>query len=247
MKENEYSEFKMGNNSVDGIDTPLQEQIENVRLEKLSNRITFISIFIPCLLGIVIFLAYIDIKKRVTTVHDTGTTTVQDLSKDLETKLSELTSKYKTIETNISSLQTEIKEATTAIKYIRSARKSDNQNFKTSIANLEKNITDSVNDLKRISSELKTIETNHNNKTLTFSKKIDKITTIINKINSDISNLSSTKLDRKTFNFILENNEKIYDQKLNKLIKDIEKKILSSSTRSEPLKIQGEITEQDIQ
>jgi chromosome segregation ATPase len=248
MKEDEYSDFKIGIDD-EGIDPRFQEEIENTRIEKLSNRITFISILIPCLIGVIIFLAYLDIKKRVTTVHDTGTKEVQNLSKDLETKLSELISKYKKTENTISSLQAEIKEATTAIRYIRSARKADNKKFNTSIANLEKKTKSSTDTLKNVSSELKTINANFNKKIPNFSKKVDDIYAKLNKINSDIAKLSSVKIDKKALDSALKNEQKLYDKKLDQIKRQIEKKTISiPSTKVQPKTATEpeEIIEQDI-
>ncbi len=256
MEEKNTSDFKIGIDN-ESPDPQFQEEMENTRIEKLSNRITFISILIPCLLGIIIFLAYLDIKERVTTVHDTGTMEVQSLSKDLEAKLSDLTSKYNEIENHTSSLQAKLNEATTAIKYIRSARKTDNKKFNTSIANLEKKIKSSTNGLKNVSSELKTIDTNFNKKIANLSKKVDTMHTTLNKINSDISKLSSIKLDKKAFDSALKNEQKLYDRKLNQLERNIKKKFsiktLSKTAPSKDITTEStviepeEIIEQDIQ
>ncbi|MBU4414895.1 MAG: hypothetical protein KJ976_07285, partial [Proteobacteria bacterium] len=216
-------------------DRQFQEEMENTRIEKLSNRITFFSVFIPCLIGVIIFLAYLDIKRRVTTVHDTGTMEVQSLSKELETKLSDLTSKYNQIENNISSLQAESKEATTAIKNIRSARRTDNKKFDSSITNLEKKITSSTNDLKNVSSELKTIDTKFDNKLANISKTADKISVELNSLKTDISKLSSVKIDKKALDSALQNEKKLYDQKLDQIKRDFDKKISSiPSTHAQP-------------
>jgi chromosome segregation ATPase len=260
MNENDKSDFKIG------IDDEIQdhrfhEEMENIRIEKLSNRITFISVLMLCLIAIIFFLAYLDIKKRVATVHDTGTTEVKNLSKDLEEKLSDLTSKYKQLEDSLSkienhtsSLQEELNEATTAIKYIRSARKTDNKEFNDSISKIEKKSSSISNDLKNVSSELKTFDTKFNNKLANLSKTADKISVEVNKLKSDISKLSAVKVDKKTLDSALKNEQKLYDQKLNQLERNIGKKIISmpatqvqpktatESTIIEP----GEIIEQDI-
>jgi chromosome segregation ATPase len=267
MNENDKSDFKIGIDD-EGPDRQFHEELENIRIEKLSNRITFISVLIPCLIAIIIFLAYLDIKKRVTTVHDTGTMEVQSLSKDLEAKLSSLSSQYKQlenslpkIENNISSLQAEIKEATTAIRQIRSARKIDNKKFDTSIANLEKKITSSTNGLKNVSSEIKAFDSKFNKKLASLSNTADKISielnNLKNNLKSDIVKLSSVTIDKKTLNSALKNEQKLYDQKLDQLKRNIEKKIFSikalpktapsEDTTTESTVIEpGAIIEQDI-
>ena len=267
MDEKNTSNFKIRLDD-EGQNSRFQEEMKNIRIEKLSNRITFISVLIPCLIGIIIFIAYLDIKKRVTTIHDTGTMEVQSLSKDLETNLSSLSSQYKQlenslhkIENNISSLQGEIKEATTAIRYIRSARKTDDKKLNTSITNLEKKIKSSTNGLKNVSSELKTIDTNFNKKITNLSKKVDNIHNGLNKINSDISKLSSVKIDKKALDSALKNEQKLYDKKIDQIKRNFQKKINSiSSTQVQsktaipedrtteiPITEHGAIIEQNIQ
>lgn len=260
MEEKDTSNFKIGIDD-ESQDRQFQEEMENTRIEKLSNRITFISVLIPCLVGIIIFLAYLDIKNRVATVHDTGTTDVKNLSKDLEEKLSDLTSKYKQledsfskIENHTSSLQTKLDEATTAIKYIRSARKIDNKGFNNSISEIEKKSASISNNLKNVSSELKTFDTKFNKKLANLSKTADKISIDLNKLKSDISKLSAVTVDKKTLDSALKNEQKLYDRKLNQLEKNIEKKIISTpatqvqpKTTTESTIIKpGEIIEQDI-
>jgi uncharacterized phage infection (PIP) family protein YhgE len=260
MEENDKSDFKIGIDD-ESQDRRFQEEMENTRIEKLSNRITFISVLIPCLVGIIIFLVYLDIKNRVATVHDTGTTDVKNLSKDLEEKLSDLTSKYKQledsfskIENHTSSLQTKLDEATTAIKYIRSARKTDNKGFNNSISEIEKKSSSISNNLKKVSSELKTFDTKFNKKLANLSKTADKISIDLNKLKSDISKLSAVTVDKKTLDSALKNEQKLYDRKLNQLEKNIEKKIISTpatqvqpKTTTESTIIEpGEIIEQDI-
>ncbi|MDL1967577.1 MAG: hypothetical protein LWW97_03275 [Deltaproteobacteria bacterium] len=264
MEEKDTSNFKIGIND-ESQNHQFQEEMENIRIAKLSSRITFISVLIPCFIGIIIFIAYLDIKKRVMTVHDTGTTEVQNLSKELETKLSALTSKYKKFEdslpgikNNISSLQTNLNEAATAIKYIMSARETDNKGFNNSISKIETSVSSISNGLKSVSSKLKTIDSNFNKKLAALSKTADKISIELNKLKSDMSKLSSIKVDKKILDSTLKNERKLYDQKIDQLKKDIEKKInsiktLRKTTPSEDTKTEstvikhGGITEQDIQ
>lgn len=260
MNENDKSDFKIGMDD-ESQDHLFQEEMENIRIEKLSNRITFISVLMLCLIAIIFFLAYLDIKKRLATVHDTGTTEVKNLSKDVEEKLSDLISKHKQlkdslskIENHTSSLQAKLNETTTAIKYIRSARKTDNKGFNDSISKIEKKSSSISNDLKNVSSELKTFDTKFNKKLADLSKTADKISAELNKLKSDISKLSAVIVDKKTLDSAFKNEQKLYDQKLNQLKRNIEKKIISmpapqvqpktaiESTIIEP----EEIIEQDI-
>jgi hypothetical protein len=65
-------------------------QVDELRMEKLSQRVTMISILIPVLIVVVLVIAYMDIKQRVIRTEDTGTSGVQKLSEDMESRFSTL-------------------------------------------------------------------------------------------------------------------------------------------------------------
>jgi hypothetical protein len=65
-------------------------EINELKLEKISQRVTLISVLIPVLIVIVLVITYLDIKKRVTQTEDTGNIEFQKLSADLESRFSSL-------------------------------------------------------------------------------------------------------------------------------------------------------------
>ena len=100
---------------------------ENLRIEKLSTRVTLVAVLIPCLLVIVLAVAYLDIKNRVINTQNTGSMGFQNLSKDLESRFSSLSLKQakiekqfadnsKTLEMATAALQVNLKKATTALQ-----------------------------------------------------------------------------------------------------------------------------------
>ncbi len=68
-----------------------REELNDLKIEKLGNRITIISVILPCLIGAVIFFAYMDMEERMASVHDTGQTEVQEVAEDLGAKLNAMT------------------------------------------------------------------------------------------------------------------------------------------------------------
>ena len=88
MTEDKSSDFKFRIDE-ESPDSVFQDEIRELRLEKLSKRVTIVSILIPCLIGGLIAIAYLDLKKRVFINQDTGAKTVQGLSKDMDAKLYE--------------------------------------------------------------------------------------------------------------------------------------------------------------
>ncbi len=92
MTENESAKFRI--RSDDNPEAHFQEDNQGLKLDKLSRRLTLITILIPCLIGGILFLVYRDIQMRVGQVSDTGTSKVRTLSKDLESRYSSLSLKH---------------------------------------------------------------------------------------------------------------------------------------------------------
>jgi chromosome segregation ATPase len=89
---------------------------ENLRIEKLSTRITLVAVLIPCLLVIILGIAYLDIKNRVINTQNTGSMGVQNLSKDLESRFSNLSLKQARLEQQIAEASQAVETATAALQ-----------------------------------------------------------------------------------------------------------------------------------
>ena len=78
MAEDPSPEFKFSDEDQDP-ETFYQEEIKDLKVEKLSQRVTLLSILLPILMGIAIFFAYRDLTGRVSLTQDTGSMEVQRL------------------------------------------------------------------------------------------------------------------------------------------------------------------------
>lgn len=67
-----------------------QEEIASLKIDKLSNRVTIISIILPCIIGAILVFAYLDMKERVVDVDQTKNTQVERISQQLDGKLNAL-------------------------------------------------------------------------------------------------------------------------------------------------------------
>ena len=212
----------------------VQEDLDDLKVEKLHKRITRISIIIPCLVVIIILAAYFDLKKNLSSVNTKGNMGVQTLSKELESRFSSLSIKEANLEETLgkktaalekaaASLQTATKEATTAIKYIRSARKKDNENIASAIKKIEKTLASIPKDLEKILSDLKAIDKTSSAKLVIFSQFMDSSKNDLLTIRSDISSLKSSKADRTA----LKDQQKVYQLALRQLTTNLEDRIKS--------------------
>jgi len=74
-----------------GIEAPdCHPDINHIKIETLSKRITLISILLPCLMGIIIFFAYLDMRGKVADANLNKQTEVEKISQQFQEQLSAL-------------------------------------------------------------------------------------------------------------------------------------------------------------
>jgi len=88
MEDEKSHSFKISGN--DEPEDIRQNEIRDLKVEKLGHRVTLLTVLIPCMILVIGIIAYLDIKDRVTRSQDTGAIGVQKLSKDLASKFSSL-------------------------------------------------------------------------------------------------------------------------------------------------------------
>ncbi len=233
MAEKDSKKFEMQMDD-ESQDYQIPEEINDSKVERLNKRITHISIVIPCLVIIIILAAYFDLKNNLSSMNTKGNMGVQSLSKELESRFSSLSikeanleestgKKMADLEKTVASLKTETKEATTAIRYIRSARKSDNKKTEDAINAINKNLNSIPKDLNKISSDVKKMEQSLTEKLTHMSQFIASSKNDLQKINSEISSLNSAKVDRTALN----DQQKVYQLALRQLTSNLEDRITS--------------------
>jgi len=125
----------------------LQDEAKDSRIEKLSKRITLISLLIPLLIGAVLAFVYFDLKSRLDKISGTESTGVSRLSKDLESRFSILSIKQAKLENllnkKISSIEKEFSSFKPNLKKTEKRIDVTNKNIKslnTSKYDLDKDI-----------------------------------------------------------------------------------------------------------
>ena len=214
-------------------DLQFQDDFDAPQLEQLNKRITRMSILIPCLLGAILLAGYFNIKTHLTKVNTTGAIGVQTLSKELESKFSSLSvreaslketmeNKVGSLEKTTADLQKSVKEALTAIRHIRTARKSDNQKSADAINAIEKTLASMTKNLDKLSADLKRFDRALTQKLTDLSEagKND-----VAKIRSDMSALKTGMVQQKDVDSALKNQRETYQLALRKLTSKLEDKI----------------------
>ncbi|MBN1930110.1 MAG: hypothetical protein JW786_00690 [Desulfobacterales bacterium] len=253
MKENMSSKFKLHIDD-EGADSQFQAELAELQINKLSRKVTRISIYILCLTAIMLAIAYLDIKKKIGNIQNTGSNQVQGLSENLESRFSSLSLQYAKLEDSMNKKFLSIEEKTAVLK------KDLNQSEKfiqTVQANQKDKKEAEKKEIENIKSEIKRINEKFTAQFTEIISFADQTQKKIKKLQTDLSAFSSLKIDLKKLNLALENQQKNYQQKLTVLSNEFEDKIQSIQERiaaiqklnefiATPPPEPGKIIEQDL-
>ena len=167
MTNKKRTQFKMqiDNHEPDAL---FAEERDDLKFEKLAQKVTIISILIPVLIGVILVISYLDIKTRVSSFKDTGESEVQSLSKNLESRFSSLSVKFASLEETFTgnikkaaktqrSLQARLKEAEKSVRWL-SKIKAAKKTFDQKTAGIEENLTAIRTDLQTLDSNLTSLD-----------------------------------------------------------------------------------------
>jgi uncharacterized phage infection (PIP) family protein YhgE len=145
-------EFKIRfseNDSIDD-DSAMREEIIEKRLEKLATRVTLISILVPVLIFVIFTFAYLDIKNRIFSMHDTGVDELQKLSRDLESKFSSLSVRFAKFEDSFAEREKSLKSIEESFSKKIVPMEKALSAMETSMIDVKKNIRESEKNIKEI-------------------------------------------------------------------------------------------------
>ena len=228
-------------------DFVFQDEIKNLRLEKLSKRVTIIAILIPCFICILLLLVYFDLRNKVTANQSTGTMNIQSMSKDFDTRLNKLSSQLSKIEESLASNISSYEKKISSLKF--RIYRMENKNKKLISSKAYKQ------DQEIVKKEINNFSTKLEGLDIIFSGKITGLTAEQNAIKKDLVNLStdiSSLSSQKQINRIfldnqLKQQEKNQQQELSQIKKEIENKLLLMQKQlkklDKRLKLSGKISQ----
>lgn len=167
------------------------EELKDLRVEKLSQRVTLLTILLPCLTAVALYFGYQDLSGRVGRSNDSGSLEIQRLSKDLEDLAKNFNEKLITFSTTLS---TQDKDFGTSIEGRLFA-------INKNIDQLKSNLSAFNEDLKRdLAQNQDTIEKLKASKADKKSQAaaIEKINAVIDPIKEDLQKLKTVGQDLKT-------------------------------------------------
>ena len=258
IDDEQYSSFKFNGDDdeePDSEQTIYREEARDRRVEKLSHRVTIISILIPVLIGVIFYIAYREITGRVSQSQDTGAMEIQNLSSKLEENFDKLSVKYSELEAALSqklealekvdrSMKANLKQAEDTVAKIN-ASKVDKKDQEDAIAKIDKALNPIRQEIKTIKAATTDVQAQNNDlkqqldalsanliklsasteKTLKESAALH--TKELTAIQSELSTLSGKKMDKDSLQLELLKARKLFQRDLDVTKAAIDKRLSS--------------------
>ena len=152
MAEKKPPEFRFNTDDQEP-DELYHEEMKDLRVEKLNQRMTLITILLPCLIAVAIYFGYRDLTSRVHQSRDSGNLEVQKLSKQMEALSKKFNEKLITFSSTLSaqdqdfgnSISSKLNTMNNNIEVLNQSMKSFNENLnqtKSAIGKLDKSKAD---------------------------------------------------------------------------------------------------------
>ena len=164
------------------------EELKDLRVEKLSQRVTLLAILLPCLIGVAIYFGYRDLSGRVSQGYDTESLEVQRLTRELNSLAKDFNDKLITFSTTLSTQGKDL-----------------GSSLEGRLAGIGKNIGELQNDVKSLNEHLKktddTVERLNASKADKKSQavEIEKINAAIAPLQAELEKLKTLDRDVKKF------------------------------------------------
>lgn len=157
------SRFKIRfDETVERPDAQVQDELEDLRIEKLKKRINLLSTLLLVLIGSGVLIGYLDIRKRFDKIHGSETAEIQTISKDLESRFSSLSIKQAKLESQLTNKFSDIEKITLSFRIRLKKIETVLNSFKLSESDNEKKLSNKIADINHalipIKKELKKFE-----------------------------------------------------------------------------------------
>ena len=106
--------FRMDEVSPDAI---LREDLQDSRIDKLGKKLVITAVVIPCIIGVVLFFLYFDLKKRVIQGQDVDSKSFQNITRDLDSRSGDLITRLETVEGALANRDSEIEKRIDSVKF----------------------------------------------------------------------------------------------------------------------------------
>jgi uncharacterized protein (DUF3084 family) len=256
IDDEQYTSFKFeGDEEPEPEQAVYQDEAKDRRVEKLSHRVTIISILLPVLIGAIFYIAYRDVTSRVSQSQDVGAMEIQNLASQLEDNFAALSTKYGDLEAALTeklanlekvdkAMKANLKQAEDTVAKIN-ATKADKKDQQQVVAKIEKalnpirkeikGLASLRNDLKTLSADVAALDKDLQQRLSAISTNVDKSLKGRTRIQSEMSTVSDRKMDKDALQLELLKVKKSFQRDLDLTQSSIDKRLASMLRRIKDL------------
>jgi len=219
----------------DDADRALQDDIKDQKIAKLSQRVTMISILIPCLIGSIILFIYLDIQSNVTTTFDTESKTVRKLSDTLESRYTHLSEQLQALsdgmDKRLSAIDKSLSELKSKAEQNKKVTDRTRRNTATkkalnaAVGKVDTSLDEMGESIQTLSADLNTVQNALAGELSGLSEAVGGQMGRIEQLGKELSDLSSEKLDKEDLYLILEERQALYRKSVNQQIRGMEEEV----------------------
>jgi uncharacterized protein (DUF3084 family) len=256
IDDEQYTSFKFeGDEEPEPEQAVYQDEAKDRRVEKLSHRVTIISILLPVLIGAIFYIAYRDVTSRVSQSQDVGAMEIQNLASQLEDNFAALSTKYGDLEAALTeklanlekvdkAMKANLKQAEDTVAKIN-ATKADKKDQQQVVAKIEKalnpirkeikGLASLRNDLKTLTADVAALDKDLQQRLSAISTNVDKSLKGLTRIQSEMSTVSDRKMDKDALQLELLKVKKSFQRDLDLTQSSIDKRLASMLRRIKDL------------
>jgi DNA repair exonuclease SbcCD ATPase subunit len=246
IDDEQYPSFKFeGDEEPVPEQTVYQDEAKDRRVEKLSHRVTIITILLPVLIGVIFYIAYRDVTSRVSQSQDVGAMEIQNLTGQLEENFAALSAKYGELEAALNeklanlekvdkAMKDNLKQAEDTVAKIN-ATKADKKDQQQVVAKIDaaltpirkelKDLSAMRTDIKTVSTEMADLDKDVQQQFTSLSGKVDKALNDLKQIQTEVSSVSNRKMDKEAMQLELLKARKNFQRDLDVAKAAIDKRI----------------------
>jgi chromosome segregation ATPase len=244
LSEEDGEKFKLSADE-ESPESLFRSDADELKLEKLSQHLTLITILIPILIIVILAIAYLDIKHRVTKTETTGTIGVQNLSQDLESRFSSLSLRQAQLE-EFQAKQSEafsqatadvgvkLKSSEEALNHLKN-RMADKKELADATAKIGASLDALQAALQKVSAAEETLDTKLTKNLADIAEQLNGSHQRLEKLGRELASLNQAKISREELDLAVKLVKLEYHQTLDEKSKSMEDKFTQLQKRTDAL------------
>ncbi len=225
--------FQIGGEERPDTILPIREDVPEIK--KVSHRVTRVAVLILLLVGAGFAVGYFELKKRFNQIYNEGAQGFSAISQNVDVRFSALakeqeklkeilTGQIRTLEKSTSGLKAALKQTEKQLAALDAA-KADKKELETITSETDQNVTAVKKDLAALSESIPRLEQKLSSEITQIAEAIQKINISVTRIQEEIKAISVKKMDKAIFDVKWKNEQKIFQEMLDKAARDYPSRI----------------------